>query len=309
MRRLLVLLSWLLLLAATPAAAQVTASLVTTRDTVAPGQAFTAALRLQHQAHWHTFWQRAGTGLPTRIQWELPPGWQAGAIEWPTPTLVRNTAGEVSGYGYVGLLYLPLTITPPADAAAGTSVTLHATASWLMCKTVCVPGRARLALTVQVAAAPGAVDTAVASAIAAMSMPVTADGWELAASIDSREAILHVAAATALQTPYFYPLNAYVDYKQAQTVANRGNRALLKMALDAEESVPAADHLRGVLAYTDADGRYRGVKVDVPFVAEAVAAKIGAVSLERESAATAPVPPPGDRLEERHREHSDRKTA
>ena len=59
--------------------APVQASLVAAETSVQPGRPFTVALRLQHAEHWHTYWRNPGTGLPTTLAWELPPGWRAGA--------------------------------------------------------------------------------------------------------------------------------------------------------------------------------------------------------------------------------------
>ena len=90
--------SWLSLLAlaltvqAASVAAQpvrtdnVEAEFVSASDAVVPGQPLVAGLRLKHDEHLHTYWQVPGdSGLPTRIQWKLPPGWAAGPIEWPLP--------------------------------------------------------------------------------------------------------------------------------------------------------------------------------------------------------------------------------
>jgi DsbC/DsbD-like thiol-disulfide interchange protein len=123
----------LLLLAPLAAQAQVKASLVAADSSVQPGKSITVALRLEHEPHWHTYWINAGTGYATSLQWELPPGWKAGAIQWPTPILIKDSHGNVTGHGYDGVLYLPVTVTPPANAKAGESVTLKAQAKWLMC--------------------------------------------------------------------------------------------------------------------------------------------------------------------------------
>lgn len=271
----------LLMLLAVPvtASAQVAASLVSTQPSVQPGQTVTVALRLQHQAGWHTFWQRAGTGLPTRIEWELPPGWQAGAIQWPVPTLVRNTQGDVSGYGYEGLAYLPVKLTVPANLAPGSTVTLRATASWLMCQTLCIPGKQQVSLSLPVSAQASPPDAGVLAQIARMSMPQAATGWTLAASIDKHEVTLNVAAPFALNSPHFFPLNEFIDYKQPETVANRDNRAMLKMAVDPDETMPDDSRLRGVLAYVDGEDHYRGVDMDLPFVSAAAVAQVGAVGI------------------------------
>jgi thiol:disulfide interchange protein DsbD len=123
----------------------VTAELVAERSAVQPGQALRIGLRLQHIPHWHTYWRNPGdSGLPTTLSWTLPAGSQAGAIEWPAPK--RLPIGPLVNYGYEGELLLPLVYTPPADARPGSTLSLQAKATWLVCNDVCIPESATLAL-------------------------------------------------------------------------------------------------------------------------------------------------------------------
>ncbi|MEI6862700.1 MAG: protein-disulfide reductase DsbD domain-containing protein, partial [Verrucomicrobiota bacterium] len=130
----------------------VKASLVAAETSVQPGRAFTVALRLEHAAGWHTYWIYAGTGYATTLKWDLPPGWTASAIQWPTPGKIIDTHGVITGNGYTGILYLPVTLTPPANLKLGETITLKAKAEWLMCNTECVPGDATLSLILPVSA-------------------------------------------------------------------------------------------------------------------------------------------------------------
>ncbi|MGV8942672.1 protein-disulfide reductase DsbD family protein [Thermomonas sp.] len=292
------LLALLCLLAPGRALAQVETTLVAPHTSIQPGQSFEVAVRMQHRDGWHSFWKNAGTGLPTRIKWDLPEGWSAGEFRWPTPHLVRDRQGNITGHGYEGLLYLPLTVTPPADLRAGTPVELKGTVRWLMCETVCVPGKQDVSLVLPVSADAPQVDTDVRAGIASMSMPVPADGWTLAASEDKAAnghdtIVLHIAANTSISDPHFYPADTFIAYKQPQTVASRGNRALLKMAVDPEETRTPDAGLAGVLAYTDAQGQYRGVVVDVPFsspAAAALAARTGDINAASAGADAAQAP-------------------
>ena len=55
-------------------------------DGVTPGATVWLGLRLQHAPKWHTYWKNPGdSGLPTQLQWTLPPGLDVGEIAWPTP--------------------------------------------------------------------------------------------------------------------------------------------------------------------------------------------------------------------------------
>jgi DsbC/DsbD-like thiol-disulfide interchange protein len=130
--------------------AQVSASLVAAGTSIQPGRPFTVALRLVHEAHWHTYWLNPGTGLATTLAWKLPDGFKVGEIQWPAPHVLKDATGTVTGSGYDEELFLPVEITPPATLTPGDRITLAATATWLMCQDVCKPGSATLQLTLPV---------------------------------------------------------------------------------------------------------------------------------------------------------------
>ena len=108
---------------------------------VAPGRTVWVGLRIEHKEHWHTYWKNAGdSGLPTELQWTLPPGVQAGDIQWPLPKKIP--VGPLVNYGYEGTLLLPvpLTLTPDfKPPLLGQDLTVKLRASWLICKTECIP--------------------------------------------------------------------------------------------------------------------------------------------------------------------------
>ena len=136
----------------------VTAELVAERSAVQPGGSLQIGLRLQHIPQWHTYWRNPGdSGLPTRIEWQLPAGATVGEIEWPAPK--RLPIGPLVNYGYEGELLLPLRFSAPADARPGSDLRLRARADWLVCHDVCIPESADLELLLPVVAAevtPGA---------------------------------------------------------------------------------------------------------------------------------------------------------
>ena len=111
---------------------------------VVPGQALRLGLRIRHDPHWHTYWRNPGdSGLATQLALELPAGFRAGAIEWPAPQ--RLFIPPLANYGYEGEIVLPVPVEVPAaiDAAR---VRFTGRASWLMCREVCIPGEADVAL-------------------------------------------------------------------------------------------------------------------------------------------------------------------
>ncbi|GJQ25556.1 MAG: hypothetical protein HBSAPP02_05880 [Phycisphaerae bacterium] len=142
-----------------PASKPVTASHVTLqafadRAAIVPGEPVNLAVTLQPEEGWHTYWINPGPngGLPTVVKWTGPAGWQVGRARYPVPTVKYDPTLEGDSY------YLPsnaVILTPlrgPNDAASGTNVELIAEVSFLACKKECIPGKAKLTLTLPVAA-------------------------------------------------------------------------------------------------------------------------------------------------------------
>ena len=111
------------------------------------GQTFWLGLQIEHQPDWHTYWQNPGdSGLPTRLQWQLPAGLQAGDIAWPLPH--KFPIGTLANYGYEGRLLLTVPITVSADFKfpANAPLNLQLQADWLVCRKECIPQEGQLAL-------------------------------------------------------------------------------------------------------------------------------------------------------------------
>jgi thiol:disulfide interchange protein DsbD len=105
----------LLLLAATARAEGTpiphgTLELIADKQWLASGGAIDAGLHFQLEKGWHIYWINPGdSGEPPRVDWHLPGGVTAGAMEWPTPQRFQ-TSSSIVDYGYVDavLLIVPL---------------------------------------------------------------------------------------------------------------------------------------------------------------------------------------------------------
>ncbi len=105
---------------------------------VQPGQTFWLGLQITHQAHWHTYWKNPGdSGLPTQLNWTLPAGLQAGAIDWPVPKKIP--IGTLANYGYEGSMLLRVPITVAANATLPAALPIQLKAEWLVCRQECIP--------------------------------------------------------------------------------------------------------------------------------------------------------------------------
>ncbi len=138
------LFSAMLLWASSPVLAQstvtterVTATVLTERPAVAPGDTIWVGLKLEMAEGWHTYWRNPGdSGLPTMIDWSLPTGLTAGPIQWPTPE--RQPYGTLMNFGYSNEVTLLARLFVAEDAPIGNAV-ISARATWLVCADICIP--------------------------------------------------------------------------------------------------------------------------------------------------------------------------
>jgi thiol:disulfide interchange protein DsbD len=251
----------------------VEAELVCAVASIQPGQPFTVALRMQHDPHWHTYWLNPGTGYPTSLVWKLPDGFKAGAIEWPVPGFIRNTDGKLTGYGYEGENFLLVRITPPADLPIGTRVQLQATAEWLMCNEVCVPGNANLHMDLPVSGVAPEPEEKWALMIAGFRerLPVVLPlGWSADATQKDTVVELHLKVGSGerplANSLHFFSANGLIDHEQPQAVRVVPDGYVFRLSV--AESVDAnATRLVGVIRADTGwgkSGEAFGLWVDVP---------------------------------------------
>ena len=127
----------------------VEAEIISRAAAVQPGKPIEAALRLKIIDHWHTYWRNPGdSGLPTKLTWTLPDGVTAGAIQWPFPK--KLPLGPLMNFGYEGEVLHLVTLQTPAGLRVGQNVTLMVKAEWLVCRDVCIPESADLAISLPV---------------------------------------------------------------------------------------------------------------------------------------------------------------
>ncbi len=162
-------------------------------DGVAPGKTVWLGLAIRHAPEWHTYWKNPGdSGLPTTLDWQLPAGVSAGAIDWPRPQ--RLPIGPLMNYGYKGELLLPVPLQIPAGFAAA-SLDVKLRADWLVCREICIPetGNFRLA----VAAAGSTTADAALFQAAWAARPQPSATLQAEAALDAGALVLRVAGLDA----------------------------------------------------------------------------------------------------------------
>lgn len=243
----------------------VKAELVAETESIAPGATFWVDLHLEIKPGWHTYWRNPGdAGLPTTIEWRLPPGFAAGDIRWPVPR--HFVQGDAGNYGYTGAADLLVPITAPRDLAAGQAATLSAEASWLACADICIPGSAALSLNLPVAAPVPGPDPAVAALFAAARrhLPLPAPfETRFAAGPHDYRLLVPASAVAGLRDPtgMFFPFaDSLIDNAAEPHVSRQagGLDIVLKKAATAAATPATFD---GVLVLRGVDGAERAFEI------------------------------------------------
>ncbi|MDG2243235.1 MAG: protein-disulfide reductase DsbD family protein [Rhodospirillaceae bacterium] len=122
---------------ATVTTERVTATLMTERPAVAPGDTIWVGLKLEIDPGWHTYWRNPGdSGLATMINWSSVPDLEAGPIQWPTPE--RQPYGTLMNFGYSDEVTLLARLSVADESQTG-NVLLSARVTWLVCADICIP--------------------------------------------------------------------------------------------------------------------------------------------------------------------------
>jgi thiol:disulfide interchange protein DsbD len=174
-----------------------------------PGSTIYIALKQKITPGWHTYWRNPGdAGQATQITWELPKGWKAGDIVWPTPQ--RYTTGPLMNYVYANEVYLPVPVEVPADAKPGQTVNIKARADFLVCAEICIPESTDLSLDLPVAAGAAPMDPKFGDAIAkTLAAAPKSEAIPAVFSFDGTAVKLAVTgpvvAGADVRNAYFYP--------------------------------------------------------------------------------------------------------
>lgn len=129
--------------------------LVIPADQLYPAGDNVVGLYFKLEPGWHVYWKNAGdAGEPPHIEWTLPAGVTAGAMQFPAPQ--RLPLGPLMDFGYENEVLFPMTLQVAPTVKAGKAV-IDAKVDWLVCQDRCIPGKADLSTTLELAAAKPAV--------------------------------------------------------------------------------------------------------------------------------------------------------
>ena len=130
-----------------------TLELIAEKQWIAAGHPFNLALRFELEKGWHVYWVNPGdSGEPPRVTWDLPAGIKAGAIEWPAPR--RLGTPTIVDYGYEDAVTLIVPMRADANLSSQNPVQIAANVKVLVCREMCIPGKAQVSLMLPVKLQP-----------------------------------------------------------------------------------------------------------------------------------------------------------
>jgi len=114
-------------------------SMMTESGHIASDMTQDLALIMTPKEGWHGYWTNPGdAGFPTRFDWHLPKGIEAGEVKYPAPSQLLTS--DIMNYIYHDQYILLAPITVSKAIAVGTSVPIKVDMSYLVCNpTSCLP--------------------------------------------------------------------------------------------------------------------------------------------------------------------------
>jgi thiol:disulfide interchange protein DsbD len=206
-------------------------------------------LHFRLEKGWHIYWINPGdSGETPRLEWHLPAGLRAGAIQWPVPS--RLPIPPLVDYGYEGEVLLRVPIESTSGLAGRSEVTLAADMKAIVCREVCIPAKAQLAISLPVRAEPPRESAATLDLFRAArkSLPKPAPAsWRASASDLGSRFELRISTGRAVPQAWFAPLEPLqIENAAPQETAStgRGVRLILKKS---DQLLKPLSRLRGVL--------------------------------------------------------------
>ena len=226
-------------------------TLVPETGAVAPGSTVTLAFVMRPAIGWHGYWRNSGdAGAEPRVQWQLPQGWQAGALQYPVPD--RLTVLGLMNYVYEHDHALLVPLRVPPDARAGSTVRLRARLDYLVCTDeICVPESDDVATELSIGR-PGQSAPEFAAWRQALPRPLGRQARFELAGQQIRLAI-PLPRAAGLSDPYFFPVTLdALGHSAPQSLSRNGDLLIVETAAGRHAATLAA--IDGVLKIGDKVG-------------------------------------------------------
>lgn len=246
-----------------------TLELVAENQWIAAGHTLNLGLHFQLEKGWHIYWINPGdSGQPPRVKWQLPAGLTAGAIEWPAPR--RLGTSSIVDFGYEDAVTLLVPMHAEASLALADVARLGAEVRVLICREMCIPGKAQLSLSLPIKSQTPAPDARTADLFAATrkSLPRRAPGkWRFSVTEADGSFVLTANLGRRITEAIFFPLSeSQIDNAAPQKSLPAATGFQLTMR-KSDQLLKPIERLKGVLVLSG-DQPY---SIDVPL------SKLGAI--------------------------------
>ena len=227
------------------------------------GHPFNVALHFQLEKGWHVYWVNPGdSGEPPRVQWNLPAAITAGPIEWPTPRRLGTTSIVDYGYEDAVTLIVPMRVWCASGTAEATAQ-IDAEVKVLVCREMCIPGKAQVSLMLPVKQQPPPTNGQNAhffsDARKALPQPAPAN-WKFSIAETNDSFVLTANVGRRIAEAIFFPLaESQVSNAAPQNLAPTATGFRMTLRKSDQLLKPIA-RLKGVLVLSGE----RAYSIDVP---------------------------------------------
>jgi thiol:disulfide interchange protein len=255
-------------------------ALIQEEETIQPGRPFWMALHLNLEEGWHVYWKNPGdAGIPLKVEWKLPEGFEAGPLQWPFPE--KFTVADMVGFGYKGEVILLSQVTPPAQLDSHAQLGIEAQVKWLVCSSLtCQPGSANAILPLKASTEQPRQKTEFAAIFEQARSKIPQTHVEVKTIRKQGIVQLEVPQVTeesqegTIRGAYFFPEQKdIIDHSIEPTVASsadQSNRYLVNLK-GSDEIGAGSQYLKGVLVLHKQKGAHESVEafdIDSPIEEE-----------------------------------------
>jgi len=216
---------------------------------ITPGRQTYFGLNFQLEKDWHIYWINPGdSGQPPRVKWHLPAGLSAREIEWPAPRRLGTSTVVDFGYDDAVTLLVPMRVS--SKLPTNQIVKLGADLNVLVCREICIPGKAQLSLSLPIKSTLPEVDARSSDLFTAArkSLPRKAPrNWEFIVSDQKDTFVLNAKLGRQTTRAIFFPLEeSQIDNSAPQKIVPMATGFQLTLQ-KSEQLLKPIERLKGVL--------------------------------------------------------------
>jgi thiol:disulfide interchange protein DsbD len=226
-----------------------TVEIVAENQWIAPGSETYLGLNFKLEKGWHIYWVNPGdSGQAPRVEWHLPAGLTAGEIEWPAPR--RLGTSTIVDFGYDNSVMLLVSMHASFALPASQATKLGAELKVLVCREICIPGKAHISLSLPIKSTPPEADARSSELFTAArnSLPRKAPReWEFNVSEQKDSFVLTAKLGRRAERATFFPLKeSQVDNSAPQKIVPEATGFQL-MLRKSDQLLKPIQRLKGVL--------------------------------------------------------------